>query len=193
MLFAAMFILAAVSLYTQTNSDEENYDSVSDLEVQLWLGDFYDANDIYDMAIERYTNVISIDPNYADAYYKRGNAYSRRGNAYSSKEDFDKAIADYNQAIRIKPDDASAYADRSWAYYLKGDNDSAITDADEAIRLRPNYAYAYVTRGYAYLAKKDYDRAIADFETALRIKPDNAIYKAHLELARQAKLRGFWQ
>ena len=46
--------------------------------------------------------------------------YLRRGEDFSGVRDYDRAIADYNTAIQLKPDYAEAYNDRGFAYYLKG-------------------------------------------------------------------------
>ncbi|MEE8223247.1 MAG: tetratricopeptide repeat protein, partial [Alphaproteobacteria bacterium] len=55
---------------------------------------------------------------------------------------YDRAIAEYDQAIKLKPDYAKAYYNRGVAYMSKGLYDRAIEDYDTAIRLRPDYAKA---------------------------------------------------
>jgi tetratricopeptide (TPR) repeat protein/predicted small secreted protein len=87
---------------------------------------------------------------------------------------YDRAIADFTQAIRLDPDNAKAYKERGNAYYIKGDYDRAIADYTQAIRLDPDYALAYHNRGDAYSDKDDYDRAIADYTQAIRLNPDYA-------------------
>jgi tetratricopeptide (TPR) repeat protein len=86
----------------------------------------------------------------------------------------DRAIADYDEAIRLNPEDADAYSNRGNAYFHKGDFDRAITDYDEAIRLNPEFADAYHNRGSAYFHKGDSDRAIADYDEAIRLNPEDA-------------------
>ena len=98
-------------------------------------------------------------------------AYANRGWAYNDKGDYDRAIADFDRAIQLKPDYAEAYANRGWAYNNKGDYDRAIADFDRAIQLKPDYALAYANRGLAYNDKGDYDRAIADLKIAAGLIP----------------------
>ena len=62
---------------------------------------------------------------------------SQPGRAYAKKGDYDKAIADYTEAIRLDPKNAEAYCNRGHAYEEKGDYDKAIADCTEAIRLDP--------------------------------------------------------
>jgi tetratricopeptide (TPR) repeat protein len=98
--------------------------------------------------------------------------YNARGIAYKRKGDYDRAIVDYDEAIRLDPNNARAYSNRGNAYADKGDYDRAIADYDEAIRLDPKFARAYSNRGNAYDGKGDYDRAIADYDEAIRLDPN---------------------
>ena len=69
--------------------------------------------------------------------------YNNRGNDYLDNGDYDRAIADYTQAIRLDPNDAWAYNNRGSAYYNKGDWDRAIADFTQAVRIDPNFANPY--------------------------------------------------
>jgi len=96
--------------------------------------------------------------------------------AYNKGESGDKqgAIADYNQAIKIKPDYALAYNNRGNAKYNLGDKQGAIADYNQAINIKPDYADAYNYRGIAKKNLGDYQGAIADYNQAIKIKPDYA-------------------
>jgi tetratricopeptide (TPR) repeat protein len=106
--------------------------------------------------------------------------YFKSGNAYNNKGDYDRAIADYTEALRLDPNLVAAYFNRGDAYRNKGDYDRAIADYTEALRLdpnlasnlNPNFAFAYNNRGIAYYEKGNYDRAIADYTEALRLNPN---------------------
>ena len=43
---------------------------------------------------------------------------------------YDRAIEDYNEALRLKPDFAQAFSDRGAAWYFKGEYQKAIADYD---------------------------------------------------------------
>ncbi len=101
-------------------------------------------------------------------------AYWNRGLAHSSKEQYDRAIEDFSQAIRLKPDYVEAYKSRAAAYRQTHQYDRAIQDYDYAIRLSPNDADLYSDRGTVYGIKRQYDRAIQDYDYAIRLSPNDA-------------------
>ena len=98
-------------------------------------------------------------------------AFYSRGVALQDERDYDRAIADYTDALRLKPDFAHALYNRGLAYQTKGDYDRAISDYTEAIRLNPTYFRAYKNRGLAYKAKGDMPDANSDFTEASRLSP----------------------
>src|SRR5262245_3020340 len=98
-------------------------------------------------------------------------AYNSRGIAWRRKGNYDRAIADYTEAIRLDPKYVLAYNNRCFAWYLKKDYDRAIADCNEAIRLDPKHAQAYNNRGIVWHEKGDLDRAFADFNEAIRLDP----------------------
>jgi tetratricopeptide (TPR) repeat protein len=98
-------------------------------------------------------------------------AFDNRGNAYHDKGDNDRAIADYDEAIRLDPKRAKAFKNRGCAYLEKGDNGRAIADYSEAILIDPKDVDAFNYRGNAYSDQGDNDRAIADYNEAIRLDP----------------------
>ena len=99
----------------------------------------------------------------------------KEGEAAGKAGDPDRAIANFNEAIQLNPNDAAAYYVRGFAYSRKGDYDRAMADYNEVIRLNPMHAAAFNSRGFIYDKKGDYDRALADYNEAIRINPMFAI------------------
>ncbi len=104
----------------------------------------------------------------------RALAYKNRGNAYLGQGDDDRAMIDYNEAIRLDPKFALAYNDRGSVYIDKEDPDHAIVEFDEAIRLDPKLVLAYAGRAAAYAQKGDFGRALPDASEAIRLDPKSA-------------------
>ena len=61
----------------------------------------------------------------------------------------DEAIREYQEALRLQPDDAKAHNNLGIALDQKGQLDEAIRQYQEAIRLKPDYALAHNNFGYA--------------------------------------------
>jgi tetratricopeptide (TPR) repeat protein len=66
-------------------------------------------------------------------------AYNNRGSAVQSKGDYDRAIADYSEAIRIDPNYAVAYSNRGNLFEAKGRREEAIADFRRALAISPNH------------------------------------------------------
>jgi Tfp pilus assembly protein PilF len=133
--------------------------------------------------IADYNEAIELNPNHADAYYKRGDAYDELG-------EYEKAIADYNKAIELDPNHALAYLNRGCAYGEIGEYGKAIADYNKVIELRPNHALAYYNRGCAYGEIGDYDKAIADYNITIDRDPDDADAYYSRGLAYRKKCEG---
>jgi tetratricopeptide (TPR) repeat protein len=100
--------------------------------------------------------------------------YNNRGSVYDDKGQYDRAIQDYDQAVRLDPNYANAYNNRGIAYANKGQYDRAIQEYNQGLSLDPDDAIAYNNRGNAHADKGQYDRAIQDFNQAIRLDPDYA-------------------
>ena len=101
----------------------------------------------------------------AETYFMRGNTKFNLGL-------YQEAIADYTDAIRLKPDYAKAYNNRGNA---KADFDqlsAAISDYDKAIQLKPDYAEIYYNRGSVKADLGQHFAAISDYDKAIQLKPD---------------------
>ncbi|RUW28025.1 MULTISPECIES: tetratricopeptide repeat protein [unclassified Mesorhizobium] len=101
----------------------------------------------------------------------RTTAYRNRANTWMDSGDNDRAMADYDNAIALDPNDADAYNDRGLIWLDKGENNSAINDFDRAIELDPGKASAYYNRGLAWAHKGDNARAIVDYSRAIELNP----------------------
>jgi tetratricopeptide (TPR) repeat protein len=100
--------------------------------------------------------------------------YYNRGIKHGAKGDKDRAIQDYDQAIRLNPKDAAAFNNRGWVYFEKKDYDRAMKDYNEAIRLGPKLVNARDNRGLLYFTLGRLDQAIADFDIAVKLDPKDA-------------------
>jgi len=104
----------------------------------------------------------------AVALYNRGIAYQERG-------DFDRAIADFDRAIELRPDTSKAFYNRAISYLRKGEFERSVKDFDRVVQLTPDYAPGFRNRGNAYRGLLAFDRAIQDYDQALKLSPEYAV------------------
>jgi protein O-mannosyl-transferase len=85
-----------------------------------------------------------------------------------------EAIAQFEAALRLKPDYAEAHNDLGSALASAGRISEAIAQFEEVVRLEPDYVVARNNLGVALFSAGRIPEAIAQFEEALRLKPDYA-------------------
>jgi tetratricopeptide (TPR) repeat protein len=111
--------------------------------------------------------------------------FAASGRSHYANCQFDRAIADFDQAIALDPQNAEAYNARGLAYYAIADLRRAIADFDEALSLNPEIADAYYNRGSAFCDRGQHERAIADFNRALAIDPGLRLAEARKWMAEE--------
>ena len=100
------------------------------------LGLTYQEQENIPKAVETYEKLITIAPDYKEAYYNLG--YINL--VYTN--DFDVAVNFFSKAISLDPKYADAYFNRGYAYELAGDEIKARADYQKALELVPNYERA---------------------------------------------------
>ena len=153
----------------------------------------------------------------ARAYYNRGNAYLAKGDYHLAIADYNKALeangadadalsercwaravvgaeldaalADCNEALRIKPNDGESLGARGFTYIRLELYRTAILDYDAALAVKADNAQHLFARGTAKLRAGDEEGGNADITAAKAIDP-----KIEATFARydQAGETSFW-
>jgi tetratricopeptide (TPR) repeat protein len=120
----------------------------------------------YPQALSWFDSAIHVSP---------GNAsfWINRGIARQEKKDKAGASADYEQALKLEPDNGLALHNLAT---LKGEADSAEREKllTTAIEKNKNLPYPRSERGYYRLQKNDFKGAVDDYTEAIRLDPKDA-------------------
>lgn len=105
-----------------------------------------------------------------DAYVKQAHTFLREG-------DMSRAIAQFDNAIRVFPEDAYLYSQRAnFRRQNLQDPDGALEDYTQAINLHPDNPVFYLWRSQLYYESGDQCKAMADYNTAIRLAPEGTMY-----------------
>jgi len=160
------------------------------------LDECYKPSGTIDQAIEACTRAINSgqlsQPNLV-------NSYINRGAKWSGKREYDRAIADYDKALGIDPQNAVAHGNRSrswlrmcYAAASSGDPDLGIRQCTRAIdsdQMESEFlSVAYANRGTIWRNKGEFEHALSDLNAAVRANQNNA--QAYTNRGNYYRLRG---
>ena len=115
-------------------------------------------------------------------------AHRNLGVALYEKGQTDEAIRQFEEGVRLKPDDAYTHYNLGIAFDKQGQVDKAIGQLQEALRLEPDYADAHYNLGVAFFQQGRTAEAIGQFRETIRLQPDH--HQAHNNLGTAVGLNG---
>jgi len=86
-------------------------------------------------------------------------------------KDYNKAIADYSEAIEKAPENYYGYLIRGDAYSREKEYYSAISDYSKVIELKPNLSAVYKERSEAYRLTNQDTKAANDLKMVKKLAP----------------------
>lgn len=122
-------------------------------------------------AVVDFDNAIRLDLNpnlLAHAYY-------RRGEAKYNLDRYEDAMRDYNEALKLDPENSEIRSSLNEAEDILGFYNDGITQFDKTIRLNPNDVSTYKIRGETKGFLGRMNEAKADFEKVLELTSDNQL------------------
>jgi tetratricopeptide (TPR) repeat protein len=140
-----------------------------------WLATIYIDRNEFDKGLAAVDAADLADAGYA-------NNSSNRGRALRGLKRDAEAVAAYEKAARLKPDDPEFTYLIGITYYEWGNNPKAIAAFQKAIAMKygdPHYAYTYIGDAYSNFSR--WQEAVAAYREAVRLKPAYAY--AHHRLA----------
>jgi Flp pilus assembly protein TadD len=105
------------------------------------------------------------------------------GNVHYRAGRFHEALAEYNKAVELNPDDARVWSGMAGAYKALGRLDEAFRAIERALSIDPGNASLYNNLGMLHVERRDMDAAIAAFRRALDYQPRHGRARFNLGLA----------
>ncbi len=93
------------------------------------------------------------------------------GFIFFSLNNYEKAIEQWEKAIKINPKFVDGLNNLGNAFFRKGKFDEAINYLNKALSLRPNFFETYYTLSDIFYQKGIYDNALKNINEALNLKP----------------------
>lgn len=100
-------------------------------------------------------------------------AYSEKGKELAQSGDYSQALAHFDLALKLEPQEAPLYLERGKVHLVLNNLQEAVADIEKAIKLDPGLAEAYIYRGIIHKVQGYLNRAIDDFTVVLKHWPEN--------------------
>tara|TARA_Y100000590_G_scaffold350610_1_gene402546 strand:- start:2165 stop:3451 length:1287 start_codon:yes stop_codon:yes gene_type:complete len=124
----------------------------------------------FDLAISKYEDAISYNPDYAIAFFKLARTY------YKLK-DYENAQISLQNGLLIDPHQEQSEKMLGDIYRKNGNTNEALNHYNRAIEINGNYYQAFYSLGSLYLSEGDFENAKISLNSAIRFNPSYA--KAH--------------
>lgn len=99
----------------------------------------------------------------------KANAHILRGQIYGILSEYEKAIADYDIAIKLRPDIINSYEWRGWLYKKLGEYDLSDNDYKKILSIEPGNIGANLSLGFNAYEQKKYLEALKYFNYVLKL------------------------
>ncbi len=155
----------ALADYNKTISMKDAQPQAYNSRARLFF-DLAKGRDTLLLALADYNKAISYDSTDGEFLVNRGATYARLG-------DVEKAIENFNQGLKLKPDHAVGYLNRSIMYNATGKIDLAHEDITSYLKLNPYNADLWYEKGRALRLLERPKEAIQAYDEAIKLKSNN--------------------
>ena len=120
------------------------------------------AQEEYEAAVDALTTALEMDDELVEGYAGRAWLHGQ------FLGDGEQAIADIDQAIDLRPDDAGLHFTRGYLHWLNGDNELALADMDYSLELDEEQVGLHNMRALINAGLGEYEEALQDIRRFAR-------------------------
>lgn len=129
-------------------------------------------------ALKSYLSAAALDPADVGPTFMAGELYTKMN-------DFQKALAQFEQVVKINQMYPRAHVQLGKTALMIGNIEKAAQEATLEKRINPGLSDGYVLAGDVYMSKKDFRRAATEYQRAIALHPEASTY---ILLARSFRL-----
>lgn len=107
----------------------------------------YESQGLLDDAIAEYRQILAIDPNHRGIHYRIGRCLRERERHTHHPEDLVSAMDEFQQELKLNPENANAAYEIGELHRLAGEPEPAKTYFEAALKIYPNFPEANVGLG----------------------------------------------
>lgn len=150
-------------------------------DTQRALAFVYEKQGRYEEAVQAYAAAIDAHPRLGFLYISLGRNHRAigyrlllEGRSKDASPYFEQAVAAFEEAIKLDPEDPSSYDEVGWTYghYMGDDREvkqRGVDYLEEAIAHSPDYGIAYRHLGQVFYDLRNYEETIVALDRALQI------------------------
>jgi len=146
--------------------------------VQVTFGDTLRGLERYQEAIAPYSKAIELIGTPEERHWV---IFFARGISYERTQQFDKADADFQEALKLKPEQPQVLNYLGYSYLQRNMKlADALKMIERAVALRPDSGYIVDSLGWALYRLGRYDEAVKNMEHAVELMPVDPVVNDHL-------------
>ncbi|MER6274494.1 tetratricopeptide repeat protein [Streptomyces sp900105755] len=180
-------------------------DTAGQLRARVVRGRLHRRAERNEAALADLTAALALDPRHGDALVERAFTHEQMGNAADALSDMDEAVrvspdawthvvrghinlaaghraaalADFDHALELDPEQEWARASRAEVYRIEGRYEDAIADLDRALAIDPEYTWAHAERSRCLRGLERWDEALRDMARAADLDSESQWHRAY--------------
>ncbi|HZY74151.1 MAG TPA: tetratricopeptide repeat protein [Edaphobacter sp.] len=146
----------------------------------------YESQGSFDQAIATYRHILTLDPKHRGIHYRIGRCLRERERHSHHPEDLAGAMAEFQQELKLNPDNANASYEIGELHRLAGENDAAKASFEAALKIYPDFPEANLGLATVLSSLGQPEKALPYLKVAIKNDPGDEASWYRLSLAERS-------